>query len=152
MKNAKLSPHFWLSEFTTSHTATRRGIDNEPPATAMGNLRQLAVLLEAARVLLGGKPLHISSGYRSPLLNHVVGGALHSAHMDGRAADFTCPEYGTPLEICRRLADAGLPYDKMIQEGTWVHIQIPREGKTPRREVYTAVFGFPSTTYVAGLT
>jgi hypothetical protein len=72
--------------------------------------------------------------------------------MDGRAVDFTCPAFGTPLEVCWRLHDAGLPFDKLIYEGRWVHLQIAQDGKTPRGEVLTAQFGFPSTTYTRGLT
>lgn len=153
MHNAdtRLSPHFWLSEFTASQTATRRGINNDPSEAVIDNLRQLATLLEAARVLLGAKPLLISSGYRSPMLNHVVNGAQHSAHLHGRAADFTCPDYGSPLEVCRTLSDAGLPFDKIINEGTWVHIQIARPGEKPRKQVLTAGFGTQGVTYAERL-
>lgn len=148
----QLTPHFRLSEFTRSQVATRRGINNDPPEPVIANLRQLAVLLEAVRVLLGGNPLQITSGYRCPMLNHVVNGAKHSAHLDGRAADFISPSYGTPLEVAQTLADSGLPYDKIIHEGgRWVHIQIPRAGQAPHRQRLTATFGGGGVTYTEGL-
>ena len=37
------------------------------------------------------EPILINSGYRSPMLNRCVGGALHSNHLDGCAADIRCP-------------------------------------------------------------
>ena len=146
----KLSPHFTLVEMTQSQTATRLGIDNNPPKSVIVNLRQLVDLLEEVRALLGANSLIISSGYRSPSLNVRVGGASNSAHTEGRAADFICPAYGTPLKICQRISDAGLPFDKLIYEGKWVHIQIAKSGKEPRREVFTAHFG-KQTTYTKGL-
>ena len=149
--DTRLSPHFWLSEFTASQTATRRGINNDPSEANIGNLRQLATLLEAARVLLGAKPILITSGYRSHLLNHVINGAQNSAHLNGRAADFVCPGYGAPIEVCRTLSDAGLPFDKLINEGTWVHIQIAKPGDKPRRQVLTAGFTQRGVTYAEGL-
>lgn len=151
MPDTKLAPHFWLSEFTASQTAVRRGFSNEPGPAEVANLRRVATLLEAARVLLGAKPISINSGYRCHLLNAAVGGAPHSAHVEGRAADFVCPGYGTPLEICQRLSDAGLPFDKLIMEGAWVHIQVPKAGYAPRKQVFTAHFGAASARYTEGL-
>ena len=37
----KLSPHFELREFTESATARKHGIENEPPAEAVENLKEL---------------------------------------------------------------------------------------------------------------
>ena len=37
------------------------------------------------------EPILINSGYRSKLLNKAVGGALHSNHLTGCAADIRCP-------------------------------------------------------------
>ena len=34
-----------------------------------------------------GKPLEVSSWYRTPAFNRLVGGASNSAHLDGRATD-----------------------------------------------------------------
>ena len=39
----------------------------------------------------GEVPIIINSGYRSPMLNRCVGGALHSNHLDGCAVDIRCP-------------------------------------------------------------
>jgi hypothetical protein len=148
----KLSPNFHLSEFEASQVAARFGYDNKATPGVIKELTRLCTLMEAVRVTLGGKPISINSGYRSPQLNSAVGGARKSAHIDGRACDFICPQYGTPLEICQRLSDSGLPFDKLIQEGRWVHIQIAKPGIVPRKQVLTAKFEKGAASYSEGLT
>ncbi len=144
-----LTEHFSLAELTASATAQRLGIDNHPGLEIISHLTQLAVQLERVRHALGDNPLIISSGYRCPELNQAVGGARRSAHMEGWAVDFTCPGFGSPLQIVKALAATGLPFDTLIQEGRWVHISF-RPGA--RRKVLTAHFnpagGKP--TYTAG--
>ncbi|WP_175689711.1 D-Ala-D-Ala carboxypeptidase family metallohydrolase [Burkholderia anthina] len=146
-----LTDHFALSEMTQSETASRRGIDNSPPLAIVENLKRTAQTLEQVRSLLGAKPILISSGYRSPALNKAVGGASNSAHVQGLAADFTCPGYGSPLAICKRLVDARVEFDQLIQEGTWVHIGLAPAGQRPRQQVLTAHFGGGATRYTTGL-
>ena len=143
-----LTPHFSLAELTFSATAQRRQIDNSPPPSVLRNLNQLAVGLEDVRAALDGLPIRINSGYRCPALNRIVGGARLSAHLDGWAADFVCPDFGSPLEIVRVLARSDLVFDKLIQEGTWVHISFAPEA---RRQLLTAHFGPGGTTYTTGV-
>lgn len=47
----------------------------------------LILKLEELRYRLGGKPIIINSGYRTPEHNRKVGGAANSQHLYGRAAD-----------------------------------------------------------------
>lgn len=117
----KLSPNFDLSEFITSQTAARRNIDNAPPPDVIDRLKATAAKLELVRAFLG-KPLLISSGYRSPALNKAIGGAANSAHVLGYAADFICPGFGSPLAVCKALVKSGIKFDQIIEEGTWIHI------------------------------
>lgn len=146
----KLSPHFQLSEFLHSQAAVRRGLSNAPGPAALNNLRRLAQKLELVRTALGDVPLLISSGYRSPAVNQAVGGASNSAHLSGLAADFTAPGFGSPRDICRVLASkAGISFDQLIYEGTWVHFAIAPAGTAPRGDQLTAVFRPGArTTYV----
>ena len=143
-----LSEHFTLEELTFSATAQRKQIDNKPPAEVLENMKRLAAGLEEVRAALGNKPMRINSGYRSPKLNRAVGGARLSAHMAGYAADFVCPEFGSPLKIVKALAATGIQFDKLIQEGTWVHISFAPEA---RRQLLTAHFGPNGTSYTAGV-
>ena len=144
----KLSEHFTLEELTFSATAQRKQIDNKPPAEVLDNMKRLAAGLEEVRAALGNKPMRINSGYRSPKLNRAVGGARLSAHMAGYAADFVCPDFGSPLKIVKALAATGIQFDKLIQEGTWVHISFAPEA---RRQLLTAHFGPNGTSYTEGV-
>ena len=144
----KLSEHFTLEELTFSSTAQRKQIDNKPPAEVLENMKRLAAGLEEVRAALGNKPMRINSGYRSPRLNRAVGGARLSAHMAGYAADFVCPDFGSPLKIVKALAATGIQFDKLIQEGTWVHISFAPEA---RRQLLAAHFGPNGTSYTAGV-
>jgi hypothetical protein len=139
-QDQRLSPNFWLSEFTDSDEATRHGINNEPPSSAVLNLKRVAVMLEQVRACLGHKPIIISSGYRCPALNVLVKGSKNSAHMQGLAADFRCPDFGTPREICTVIADSHIAFDQLIFEGGWVHMGLAASVGSTRREILTAVF------------
>lgn len=143
----KLTEHFTLAEFTDSQTALRKGISNMPSEMAIANLHRVAEVLEQVRALFG-KPLVISSGYRSPALNSAVGGASSSAHLTGLAADFTVPGM-TPSDTAKAIVKAGIKFDQLIYEGTWVHLGL--SAGALRNEVLTAHFGGGSTTYTRGI-
>ena len=135
----KLSQHFDLDEFTHSQTAERMGREVVPDAEIIANLRRLCnEVLEPARSLLG-LPFVISSGYRPDWLNTAIGGSKTSAHMDGRAADIKVSGMSSPA-FAQWLQRRNLPTDQIIEEGTWVHIGIPKTGSPPRREYLTATF------------
>lgn len=143
----QLTDHFSLEELTASSAATRLGIDNTPTEEIKAHLQKLAYGLELVRVLLGA-PMYIDSGYRCAALNKAVGGAINSAHMDGYAADFVCPQFGTPLQIAQAIASSSIKFDKCIQEGHWVHISFdPRM----RQQSYTAHFTDSGVTYTVGV-
>jgi len=135
-----LSEHFTLEELVFSEVALRKGLDNVPSMTqtvCLGNLCHS--LLEPARALLG-VPLRIHSGYRSPAVNEAVGGAVTSAHIDGRAADFV-PIDLPLLNAFHALRTSPLPYDQIIQEcgpSGWIHMAVALPGNSPRREALTA--------------
>jgi hypothetical protein len=144
----KLSENFSLDEFTTSQTATRQGIDNAPNETAIENLRMLASMLEQVRELLGGNAIRISSGYRCLLLNRHIGSSDTSAHVRGYATDFTCPNFGTPLQVAKKIAESNLKFDQLIYEGTWIHISCDPKN---RRQLLTARFKGGKAFYTTGI-
>ncbi len=126
-----LSPHFGLDELTHSQTAARLGLDNDPGPQVLAALKRTALGLEAVRLRLGGAPILISSGYRSPAVNKAVGGSLASQHIRGEAVDFTAPRFGDPRQIVDALVGSDVPYDQLILEfGQWVHISF---ADRPRR-------------------
>lgn len=134
------SIYFTLAELTFSQTAEANAIDNRPPPDVEAVLAHSATLFDSVRRLLG-KPVLVSSGYRSPKLNALIGGSPTSAHPLGYAFDFTCPGFGTPQEICQVIAAAkAIRFDQLIMEKTWVHISFdPRL----RRQLLTGGRGVP---------
>ena len=147
MNHLNLSAHFTLEELTASDTALRKGIDNTPDAEALANLHELALGLERVRALLG-HPLYITSGYRGLKLNSAIGSAPTSDHVKGYAADFVCPGYGPPKEICKAIRDSDIDYSQLIFEGTWAHISFAPD---MRRSTLTAHFKDGRATYTQGI-
>lgn len=130
----QLSQHFTLEELLRSATADSRGIDNTPGPAHRANLERLALTLEEVRTLLG-RPMLVSSGYRSPALNNAVGGSSVSDHSEGLAADFTAPQFGAVFDVCRAIEVSGIAFDQLIfEQGAteWVHLGI---GGRMRRQV-----------------
>jgi hypothetical protein len=128
----QLSPHFTLEELTESSKAKALKIDNTPTPEALENLKALALALEMIRSVCG-KPLNISSGYRSPALNKAVVGSRTSMHRHGLAADFTVTGL-TPRQVCEKIVAAGIKVDQLILEnispsnpdGVWVHVGLSK--------------------------
>lgn len=117
-----LSAHFTLEEAVTSQTASRLGIDNDPPLDVVLNMKQAALGMELVRQLLG-QPIHVNSWYRSPELNKAVGGNPTSDHLTGFAVDFICPTFGKPESIVSEIVKSNINFKQVIYEfGSWVHI------------------------------
>ena len=128
-----LTPHFTLAELTvTDH----REFDNTAPASVVPNLTRLADLLEQVKVVLGGKPILVSSGYRSILVNSAVGSKPTSQHRLGCAADFRVPGV-TPDQVVQALRKSTVQFDQLIREfDRWTHISVPNTvADAPRRQV-----------------
>lgn len=143
----QMSKDFSLAEFVASQEATRACIDNTPPADVLENIRETCGRLEVVRGALG-HPIIITSGFRSPKLNAMIGGVPTSAHVQGYAVDFLCPGFGTPYQVIARLMSSGIKWDQCIYEGAWVHISFdPRM----RQEVLTAKFTPSGAVYSQGV-
>jgi zinc D-Ala-D-Ala carboxypeptidase len=129
-----LSPNFTLEELTTSEIAERKGLDNTPNATEVGNLVRVAELLEQVRTLLG-KPILVNSAFRSKPVNDAVGSRDTSQHRLGCAADIRVPGL-TPKQVVQACIDANVPFDQIIEEfGSWTHISVPNtKEQQPRRQ------------------
>jgi zinc D-Ala-D-Ala carboxypeptidase len=135
-----MTPHFTLTELTRSAKAASLRINNTPDATSLARLQTLAELLERIRAQLG-VPITITSAYRCRELNAAVGGRTSSDHMQGEAADFVAPAFGTPYEICRALAPhvSTLGIGQLILESvggkSWVHVSTRQPIKAVNRVI-----------------
>lgn len=131
----KLGKYFTLEEMTRSQTAARRGLPNQPTAKQLESLKALVRnVLDPLREALG-RPVNISSGFRSEAVNKAVGGSSSSQHRYGEAADIVVPGL-TVEQVVARIRSLNLPFDQLIDEfGSWVHVS---HGPRHRRQVLRA--------------
>src|SRR5690606_13316858 len=101
-------------EMTRSDTASRRGIRNTPSTVQIAAMTLLCHrVLEPVRAHFG-KPVRITSGFRSPELCLAVGSSVSSQHARGEAADFEVTGVDN-LEVARWIRDR-LAFDQLILE------------------------------------
>lgn len=134
----QLSEHLSLNEVTTSGTAKRLGIDNNPTTEHLNNLKLVAEnVFEPIRKHFG-KPIKVSSGYRSKALNDATpGSSSTSQHCSGEALDLD--QDGMTTGVTNKMVfdyiKNNLNFDQLIWEfGTdsnpdWVHVSWESTGK-----------------------
>ena len=152
----QLSEHLSLNEVTTSSTAKRLGIDNNPTQEHLNNLKLVAEnVFEPIRKHFG-KPIKVSSGYRSKALNDATpGSSSTSQHCSGEALDLD--QDGMPTGVTNKMVfdyvKDNLDFDQLIWEfGTdtnpdWVHVSYESTGKQ-RKQILKAVKKGGATSYV----
>ena len=132
----KLSDNLTLKEVVHSSTAIKHGIDNSPTAEHLENLKALATdVFQPIREHFG-KPIYVSSGYRSYALNERIGGSTMSQHSKGQALDLDADVFGglTNAQLFAYIEE-WITYDQLIWEfgdnknPDWVHVSYKKEGK-----------------------
>lgn len=116
--------YFSFQEMERSDTAVRYAIDNTIPESLKNNVAGLVDnVLDPLREAWG-RPLAVSSGYRCPALNRVVGGSATSHHMKGMAADITTGNKVDNRRLFQLIINLKLPFTQLIDEKdfSWVHI------------------------------
>ena len=142
----QIAPHFRLSEFVRSDTATRLGIDNsinDPEIIA--NIKNLCEhVLEPLRAY-ANCPILINSGYRCPQLNAAVGGSRRSQHMKGEACDISVTDEAIGDRWLIWMKE-NLPYDQLVKERAhkssnsfWIHVSLTRKEEKNRRQAFEKV-------------
>lgn len=114
----RLSKNFTLREFVKSKSASVNHVYNqfELDFSVVQNIRNLTThILQPLRDTAG--VIHITSGYRCPELNKIVGGSQSSQHLSGNAVDFICNN----SEIITD-AVSYLPFDQFIIYDSFFHI------------------------------
>lgn len=130
--------YFTLYELLNSSTALYSKIPNFPTWEQVENLNRLATtILDPVRKTYG-KPIIVTSGFRSPLLNAAVGGVANSQHMRGLAADLQSVDLKA---LKRAVVNSGVPFDQLIEEHKgntkWLHVSCAESSKTPRKQILT---------------
>jgi len=137
----RLSKHFTLAEFTRSNTASRRGIDNTPSAKHIAAMKLLCEeVLEPLRAHFGGRPVRVTSGFRSPALCRAIGSSSRSQHAKGEAVDFEIPGVSN-YEVACWIRD-NLTFDQLILEcytqgspnSGWIHVSY-RKGRARKQSL-----------------
>lgn len=125
--------YFTIKELIKSASATRLGFDNKPNKQQERNLINLVDnILDPLREKYG-KPIIVTSGFRSEKLNRAIGGVKTSQHLTGEAADIRTVE-DTPEEN-KKLFDLAqeldLPFDQLINEYNydWIHISYSNKNR-----------------------
>ena len=152
-KDAKLSQHFSLGELTKTKHVTEDG--NIPSHVAIENLKRICenwledlrysyntlYCLEPGEDYESSKnvePIIINSGYRSPAVNQLAGGAQNSNHLTGCAVDIRCAGKEQMIRYAGILLDIAdgtkQDYDELIleQHGTvcWLHFAVrPKDNR-----------------------
>ena len=130
-----ISDHFsWAEATITLQRDPKTGLllPNTPDPQASGALVHTFQQMERVRALLGDRAITVHSAYRSPLVNAAVGGAKTSQHMKGEAVDFHVRGLAF-VAVATRIAASPLPYDQLIEEGSWIHISFVSY-RRPRRQ------------------
>lgn len=147
--------YFSMKECTRSVTAERKGIDNVPSPEHQAHIvESVENLLDPLREAWGeyckkNNPVKagilITSGYRGPALNAVVGGSKSSAHCCGYAFDLV-PSNGKMAEFkkfCCNFLHNRL-FDQLISEAEddnglprWIHIGYKSPDGKQRQEFLT---------------
>ena len=136
-KEAKLSEHFSLGELTKTRHVTPDG--NIPSGVVVENLKRLCPWLEELRLRCKA-PIVINSGYRSPAVNKLAGGAVNSNHLSGCAVDIRCAGKEQMIRYAAILLDIAdgtkQDYDELLleQHGSvcWLHFAVRPQGNRRR--------------------
>ena len=151
----KLSEHFKLGELCKTSHKTADG--NIPSHAVIENLKRLCPWLEELRYsyntlycLTPGEdydesknvePIIINSGYRSPAVNKLAGGAANSNHLTGCAVDIRCAGKEQMIRYASILLDIAdgtkQEFDELLleQHGStcWLHFAVRPQGN--RRKI-----------------
>lgn len=134
------SKYFTLWEMTWSETAYKSKIDNTPGPEEMEHLQELMAVLDDIREKWGG-PIKVTSGYRNPQVNALVGGSKTSAHMRGYAADIKpCNNRMKEFATFIREWAKDKNFDQLLEErnnqgGHWIHLGLYNKSGKQRREI-----------------
>lgn len=152
-KDAKLSQHFSLGELTKTKHVTEDG--NIPSHVAIENLKRICenwledlrysyntlYCLEPGEDYESSKnvePIIINSGYRSPAVNQLAGGAQNSNHLTGCAVDIRCAGKEQMIRYASILLDIAdeskREFDELLleQHGSvcWLHFAVrPKDNR-----------------------
>jgi zinc D-Ala-D-Ala carboxypeptidase len=145
-----ISKHITQKEATFSATAQRRGISQIINAPTLENMKRVAnECFEPLRENLG-RPIRITSFFRSEELNRAIGGSKNSAHTRGEAIDL---DAGEENKYCFYWLALNVEFDQLIYEfgndenPDWIHVSKVATGN--RNQILRAIKRAGKTAYVS---
>lgn len=131
--------YFSYSEFFKSDVAEKHQVKNIPDdaqlSQVLGNIKALVLnVLDPLRARIG-RPIIITSGYRSQRVNELVGGSKTSQHLLGKAADIHIQGY-TPqqMDIVYQTIHMCYDFDQLIFYPSKNIIHVSWNGAKNRQE------------------
>ncbi len=145
-----ISEHITFAEATKSQEAIRKGIPNEPTKANLLAMQSLAEKVFEPLRKWHGKPIGISSFFRSEKVNKAIGGSTtsqHCANNGASAIDIDADIFNNGIsnsEIFKYIKD-NLPFDQLIWEfgndknPDWVHVSTFIDVTKNRKQILKAV-------------
>ena len=137
-----LGKNFNLGELTVTNT----GLNNTPNAEQISNLEHLVKYQMQPFRDYVGRPVTVTSGFRSASVNSEVGGSKTSDHLKGFANDWHIK--GMDIEdAMKAFIASGVPFDQVIIERkkkinepeiVWIHSSLRKSNN--RRQMKRAVW------------
>lgn len=114
----QLTKNFSMDEFCVSSTADARGISNAP--TAEHRVRIAKVTAPGMQIVrdIFGRAVVITSAYRNPAVNKLVGGVPNSDHAEAWAVDFRVAglsSYQVAARLAEEMKEGGKLHGKVDQ-------------------------------------
>lgn len=131
--------YFSIAEFLNSDAAEKYQVSNMPAdeelLAVLNNINALVNnVLDPLRARIG-RPVIITSGYRSQRVNELVGGSKTSQHLTGKAADFHVQGY-TPqqMDVVYQTIQMCFNFDQLIFYPSKNIIHVSWNGDKNRQE------------------
>lgn len=124
-QDTSISEHITYAEATASNKAKQLGISNTPNERELKAMKLLAEAVFEPLRKWYGKPIQVTSFFRSAKINKAIGGSATSQHSLGQAIDIDT------VSDNRKLFDyikGNLPFDQLIWENgddntpAWIHV------------------------------
>ena len=99
---------------------------DSPDVQGSGQLMdpKLLNMIDEAREIYG-KPIHVTSGYRTEAHNRKVGGVDSSSHLKGLAIDVACVRSDNRFKMLNALLEVG--FNRIGVAGSFIHVDIDKD-------------------------
>jgi zinc D-Ala-D-Ala carboxypeptidase len=132
-QNPQISAHFYYRDLVITEHRDFIDMNTKEGMQYLGNMQRLCNEILEPIIILLGEVQHVSSCFRCPRLNAVIGGKTNSQHMYAEAAD---QEFRIHLkDAYNKIMASRIPYSQLIYEfGSWVHVGVTDNALYPGKK------------------